>query len=97
MALSPSDAAERRNANSLMQIAEGLMPTTKNDQAQGIHLRFVFRAEVVSVVLSANATFEDIARRLGKLSIRRYSNPLAIYVTFNSASRAAHIHRSSHP
>lgn len=97
MTLSPSDAADCRNAESLMQAAGGLMQTTENDQAQGIHLKFVFRAEVVSSVVSANATFDDIARKLGKLSKRRYGNPLAIYATFNPGSRAAHLHRSRDP
>jgi hypothetical protein len=52
-------------------------------------LRFVFSEKVVSLGLSANATYEEVARRLGKFSRRRYGNTVAIHVTFNPASHAA--------
>lgn len=59
-------------------------------QAQNSRLRFVFSDTVLSLGLSANATLEDVARTLGKLSKRRYGNPVAIDVTFDPPSRAAH-------
>lgn len=70
------------------------MQAIGNDQAQAQdgRLRFVFSDTVVSLGLCANATFEDIARTLGKLSKRHYGNPVAIYVTFNPPSRAGHLH-----
>jgi len=52
-------------------------------------LRFVFSGRVVSLGLSANATYEEVARRLGKFSRRRYGDPVAIHVTFKPASHAA--------
>jgi len=52
-------------------------------------LRFVFSERVVSLDLSADATYEEVARRLGKFSRRRYGNPVAIDVTFKPASHVA--------
>jgi hypothetical protein len=51
------------------------------DHASDSRLRFVFDDAVVSFGLAVNATFEDIARTMGKLSNRRYGNPVAIDVT----------------
>jgi hypothetical protein len=44
-------------------------------------IRFVFSDAVVSLDLAADATFEDIARKLGELKATRHGNPVAIDVT----------------
>ena len=67
------------------------MPANGTDQPQVCRLRFVFDDTVVTRGVCANATFEDIARSLGRLSKRRYGNPLAIYATFGPALPAAYL------
>lgn len=54
------------------------------DHATDSRLRFVFNDTVVSSVLAADATFGEVARTLGKLSRKRYGNPVAIDVTLGS-------------
>jgi hypothetical protein len=63
------------------------MKTIQTDLAQDNSLRVVFSEAMVTLNLSANATFGDIARKLGKLSKRRYGNPRDISVTLGPASR----------
>lgn len=62
-------------------------------RARDSRLRFVFSDvhsdTVVSVGLSANATFEDVARTLSRFPKRRYGTPVAIHVTVAPESRAA--------
>jgi len=53
---------------------------------QNRRLRLVFDNAVKSFDLTADATLEDIARRLAKVSRRRYGNPVAIDITL--AARA---------
>ena len=49
-------------------------------------LRFVFNHAVVSLGLTGDATFEDVARTLAGLSIRRYGKPIAIDVILGSGA-----------
>lgn len=55
-------------------------------------LRLVFSDRVVTRELLANATFEDVARTLGRISKRRYGSPLAIHVIVDSATPAGPLH-----
>ncbi|MBE0531763.1 MAG: hypothetical protein IH626_13115 [Rhodospirillales bacterium] len=57
------------------------MASIYNNHVPDNRLRFIFNDTVVAVRLAANATFEDIARTLGKLPRQRYGDPLAIDVT----------------
>jgi hypothetical protein len=54
------------------------------DPAEDRRLRFVFENTVVSLGLASDATFEDIARSLARLSTRHYGKPVAIDVTLGS-------------
>lgn len=63
------------------------MKTIRTDLAQDHSLRVAFSEAMVTLSLSANATFGDIARKLGKLSKRRYGTPTDICVTLGPASR----------
>lgn len=65
------------------------MESIGTNQGQENSLRVTFREKVVSLSLSEDATFEDIARTLGKLSKRRYGNPVGICVILHPLSRAA--------
>ena len=47
-------------------------------------LRFVFNDTTVSLGLAANATFEDIARKLDELPNQGYGDPVAIEVTLRA-------------
>lgn len=65
------------------------------DQARDSRLRFVFSDTVISLGLAADATFGEVARKLGRLSRKRYGNPVAIDVTLaacedNAAGRMSH-------
>jgi len=59
------------------------MPSIPISHVPDNRLRFIFNDTVVAVRLAANATFEDIARTLGKLPRQRYGDPLAIDVTLD--------------
>jgi len=48
---------------------------------QNRRLRLVFDNAVMSFSLAADATLEDVALRLTKVSRRRYGTPVAIDVT----------------
>jgi endonuclease III-like uncharacterized protein len=50
------------------------------DPAEDRRLRFVFNHAVVSLGLASDATFEDVARNLARLSTRHYGKPVAIDV-----------------
>ncbi|MEX0694172.1 MAG: hypothetical protein WD075_07000 [Rhodospirillales bacterium] len=52
---------------------------------KAIRLRIEFGDAAVTHDIPANATYEDIARSLSKLSKWRYGSPLAIYATFESS------------
>jgi hypothetical protein len=69
-------------------IKESLMQSIQVDHAGASRLRFVFDDGVVSLSLAAHATFEDIARTLGKLAQQHHSDPLAIDVTFAGPSKS---------
>lgn len=58
------------------------------DHAGDSRLRVIFSDTVMSVGLAANATFEDVARRLDEFSNRRHGDPIAIDVTLSPTSRA---------
>ena len=55
-------------------------------------LRIVFGQTMVTRDISVNATYEDIARTLSKLSKRRYGRPLAISATFEPALPVGLLH-----
>lgn len=74
------------------RIMEGLMQCNKVGQSSDSRLRFIFSDRVVSLSLAADATFEDIARRLDEFSNPRYQNPVSIDVTLSPASNAALLH-----
>ena len=57
------------------------MQTAQVDHSGESRLRFVFHDAVVSMNLAADATLEEVARRLSELSSRRHRNPVAIDVT----------------
>jgi len=54
------------------------------DPAEEPRLRLVFENAVVSLGLASDATFEDVARSLARLSTRHYGKPVAIDVTLGS-------------
>lgn len=58
------------------------MPSIPISHAPGTRLRFIFADTAVAIRLTANATLEDIARKLGELPRQRYGDPLAIDITF---------------
>lgn len=68
------------------------MQPIESGQSQASLLRFVFKNTVVSFALAADATLEDIAQTMRKLSKRRYQDPVAIYVTLSRASRPHPLH-----
>lgn len=74
------------------RIMEGLMQCDKVGQSSDSRLRFIFSDRVVSLSLAADATFEDVARRLDEFSNPRYHNPVSIDVTLSPASNAALLH-----
>jgi hypothetical protein len=74
------------------QIMESFMQPIGIDHAADSRLRFIFSDRVVSLSLAADATFEDIARRLGEFSNPQYRIPVSIDVTVSTASRAALLH-----
>jgi hypothetical protein len=51
------------------------LTTNHKHRAQDNRLQVVFNETVVSRNLSADATFGDVARALGRFSRRRYGNP----------------------
>jgi len=50
-------------------------------------LRFVFNGTVVSCDIAENATFEDVAQRLGALDTKHYGDPIAIDITMGYRSK----------
>lgn len=62
------------------------MQTIGKDQVQNHQLRIVFDETVVSLRVSGKATFEDVARMLGKHSQQRYGRPAGICVTLSRPS-----------
>lgn len=75
------NARDDRNMEEIMQHASG-------DHAGDSCLRFVFSDAVVSLPLSADATFEDIAWSLRGLKTARHGKPLAIDVVLANRRRA---------
>ena len=65
------------------------MQSNQVDSAENGHLRVVFGGTVMSFSLAANATFEDVPRKLDRISIPRYGRPVAIDVTLCPSSNAA--------
>lgn len=63
------------------------MPSNHMAYAPDNRLRFIFSDTVVAVRLAANATLEDVARRLGELPRQRYGDPLAIDVTLERGAQ----------
>jgi hypothetical protein len=74
------------------RIMESFMQPIRIDHATDSRLRIVFSDKVVSLSLAADATFEDIARKLGEFSNSQYRNPVSIDVTLSPASCAAPLH-----
>lgn len=66
---------------------EILMQPTRAAHAQQNRLRFVFNENVVSFDTTTGVTFGEVASALGRLSSRRYGNPIAIDVTVGSNAR----------
>ena len=66
------------------------MQSMQSDPATDSRLRFIFDHAVASFGLPADATFEDIAGMLRKLTPQHYGNPVAIDVTLAGPSRSKH-------
>jgi hypothetical protein len=64
------------------------MQSNQVDSAGNGRLRVVFGGTVMSFSLTADATFEDVARKLDRISIRRYGRPVAIDVTLCPSNAA---------
>ncbi len=65
------------------------MQYKRGERAADSRLRLVFPDAVMSFSLAADATFEDVARRLRDMSIRRFGDPLAIDVIIASGADLA--------
>ncbi len=63
------------------------MGSMQAGRSSGHRLRFVFDDRIVSVTVSPDATFGEIARNLWNLPSRRYGHPVAIDVTLMPNSR----------
>jgi hypothetical protein len=58
------------------------MHPIQSDHAGDRRLRFVFSNSVISMCLTDDATFGDIAQSLGELRESRFDHPIAIDVQF---------------
>ena len=60
------------------------MQLIQSDHTADRRLRFVFSDRVMSFPLASDATFGDVARKLGEVLKRRRGNPVAVDVTLGA-------------
>jgi len=63
------------------------MPLIRSNRASDRRVRFVFDDAVLSFSLSADATFGEIATKMGEVSNYRLGKPVAIEVTLGRRGR----------